>query len=172
MRALRLSRRLNLPDWMIASGAIYQGLWNALICKPPDFGLKDYDLFYFDAGDLSWEAEDAAIRRAHAVLPSDLRERIEIRNQARVHLWFEQKFGEPYPPLSFSAQALEHFVAPAFALGARLEKDGRIQLFAPFGLEDAFAMILRPNPRRPLSSAFRRVSEAVRARWPEVRVVT
>ena len=26
---------------------------------------------------------------------------VEVRNQARVHLWFEAKFSEQYPPLSF-----------------------------------------------------------------------
>ena len=44
---------------------------------------------------------------------------IEVRNQARVHLWFEAKFGEPYGPLSCTAEALERFASATFALGIR-----------------------------------------------------
>jgi hypothetical protein len=42
-------------------------------------------------------------------------------------------------------------------------------IVAPFGLEDLFALRLRPNPLRP-SAAFARTAEAARRRWPEVTV--
>ena len=60
-------------------------------------GIRDYDVFYFDA-DTSWSAENEVIERA-AHLFADLNVSIEVRNQARVHLWYEEKFGLPYPPL-------------------------------------------------------------------------
>ena len=44
---------------------------------------------------------------------------VEVRNQARVHLWFENKFGEPYEALTGTDEALARFVAPAFAVGVR-----------------------------------------------------
>jgi hypothetical protein len=53
--------------------------------------VKDYDVFYFDE-DLSWEAEDAVIQHL-GVLTNDLGVTVEIRNQARVHLWYKQRFG-------------------------------------------------------------------------------
>src|SRR5262249_6027310 len=93
----------------------------------------------------------------------------EVRNQARVHLWFESHFGEAYTPLSGTAQALERFVAPMFAVGVRLEADGRLHVDAPFGLADLFALRLRPHPDRT-SGRFARVSAGVVQRWPEVSV--
>ena len=97
---------------------------------------------------------------------------VEVRNQARVHLWFEQKFGEASAPLSCTDEALARFVCPAFAVGARLEPDDRITLAAPFGLDDLFAMHLRPNPNRRISAeAFARVSGSASARWPELTTV-
>lgn len=93
-----------------------------------------------------------------------------MRNQARVHLWFEARFGEPYPPLGGTDEALGRFTATAFAVGVRLEPDRRISVAAPFGLEDCFAMVLRPNPGFGLSENYRRTAEAALARWPEVRV--
>lgn len=96
---------------------------------------------------------------------------VEVRNQARVHLWFEQKFGEPYAPLTSTDEALGRFVCPAFAVGVRLEDDGRITVAAPFGLDDLFNLRLRPNPNRPISrQAFDRVAASARARWPELTI--
>jgi hypothetical protein len=170
MRVLVTARAVGLPDWMIMSGAIYQPVWNHLTGRVLDFGLKDYDLAYFDAVDTSYEAEDRVIKRVAAAFEPPLRERVEVRNQARVHLWFEAKFGRPYAPLANSAEALTRFLAPAFAVGVRLEADDELAIAAPFGLEDLFAMRLRPNPSQPLEN-FARVAAGVCARWPEVSVV-
>src|ERR1700757_2220363 len=121
MRVLTVARHLNLPDWLVFSGAVYQPVLNHLTGRQPDYGIKDYDLAYFDASDLSYEAEDAAIRRVKAAFDEPLRSMVEIRNQARVHLWLETAFGEQYSPLSSSAEALERFVSPLFSVGIRLE---------------------------------------------------
>ena len=170
MRVLTLARDLDLPDWRLVSGAVYQPVWNALTGRDPDYGIKDYDLCYFDP-DPSWDAEDVQIKRAAAFFPPPLDALVEVRNQGRVHLWFEGKFGEPYAALSCTDDMLERFVCPAFSVGLRLTQDNRIDVAAPFGLEDLFAMRLRPNPRRPINpDGFQKVVNACRARWPEVTV--
>ena len=68
-----------------------------------------------------------------------------MRNQARVHVWFEGHFGEPYTPLSWTTDALERFVSPMFAVGVRLDLDDRLHVAAPFGLADLFALRLQPE---------------------------
>ena len=170
MQVMEIARDLALPDWMIFSGAIYQKAVNHLTGREPDYGLKDYDLGYFDAGDTSYEAEDRVIRRAAAAFPPPLDRLVEVRNQARVHLWFEDRFGEAYAPLSDSAEALTRFTTTMFAVGARLDPDGELRIFAPFGLEDLFALRLRPNPTRA-TRGFARAAEAALARWPELTIV-
>lgn len=170
MQVMRTARELDLPDWLIFSGAIYQRVVNHLTGRDPDYGVRDYDLGYFDAAGISYEAEDAVIRRVAAAFQPPLREMVEVRNQARVHLWFEDKFGEGYAPLSCTAEAVSRFTATTFAVGARLEADDRLTLVAPFGLEDLFALRLRPNPVRR-TNGFARTAEAVRRRWPELTVV-
>jgi hypothetical protein len=169
MAVLELARELALPDWLVVSGAVYQRVLNHLTGRDPDYGIKDYDLAYFDASDVSYEAEDVVIRRVAAAFEPPLREQVEVRNQARVHLWFEAKFGEAYTPLSSSAEALGRFVSPLFAVGVRLNADDRLALVAPFGLDDLFAMRLRPNPRR-VTNGFARTAANIAARWPEVAV--
>lgn len=78
------------------SGAVYPPVLNHLTGCPLDYGIKSYDLAYFDASKRSYEAEDSVIRRVRAAFGEPLRSMVEIRNQARVHLWFEAKFGEAY----------------------------------------------------------------------------
>ncbi|MFN3511990.1 MAG: nucleotidyltransferase family protein [Phenylobacterium sp.] len=169
MQVMETARALDLPDWLIFSGAIYQRALNHLTGRDPDYGIKDYDLGYFDP-DTSYEAEDVVIKRVAAAFEPPLREMVEVRNQARVHLWFEGKFGEPYAPLRSSAEALERFTSATFAVGARLEADGRMIIVAPFGLEDLFALRLRPNPMRK-TNGFARTAEAARRRWPELTIL-
>src|SRR3954469_14740235 len=86
--------RRALPDAWIVSGCLVQTVWNVLSNRAFDYGINDYDVFYFDT-DTSWAAEDAVIR----ALQDDLRDlniTVEARNQARVHLWYPGKHGLPY----------------------------------------------------------------------------
>ena len=171
MHVLAKARDLALPDWLIFSGAIYQPVLNHLTGRDPDYGIKDYDLGYFDPSDTSYEAEDVVIRRAADAFAPPFREMVEVRNQARVHLWFEDKFQEAYAPLTSSAEALSRFTTTAFSVGARLEPDDTLTILAPFGLEDLFALRLRPNPNRQTTGFSRTAENAIR-RWPELSVVT
>ena len=170
MDVLETARDLDLPDWLVVSGAIYQTVWNHLTGRDPNYSLKDYDLVYYDASDLSYEAEDVVIKRGAAAFAPEVSAMVEIRNQARVHLWFGDHFGEPYAPLSRSAEALSRFVAPTFAVGVRLLADSRLHIEAPFGLEDLFALRLRPNPNR-VTQGFAKISTKIRERWPEAVIV-
>ena len=169
MQVLTTVRDLAIPDALLFSGAIYQRVLNAKTGRDLDFGIKDYDLGYFDASDTSYEAEDVVIRQVATAFDAPLRDMVEVRNQARVHLWFEGRFGEPYAPLTHSAQALGRFVSPMFAVGVRLEVDDTMTVIAPFGLEDLFDLRLRPNPTRT-SPNFEKIAAAAKARWPELKI--
>jgi len=171
MHVLTTVRALDLPDWRLVSGAVYQAVWNARTGRPAGYGVKDYDLAYFDASDLSYEAEDVVIKRVAFAFDEPFRSQVEVRNQARVHLWFQNRFGEPYAPLPSTDEALERFVAPTFAVGVRLEADDKISIAAPFGLEDVFAMTIRPNPNRPVARGWAKAVDSARARWPELTVI-
>ena len=170
MHVLTTVRGLDLPDWRVFSGAVYQSVWNAVTGRPAGYGRKDFDLGYFDP-DTSWDAEDGVIKRVAAAFDEPFRSDVEVRNQARVPLWFPAHFGEPYAPISSTDEALERFVAPAFAVGVRLELDDAISVAAPLGLSDMFDLILRPNPNRGVARDWARVVEKRRALWPELTVI-
>jgi hypothetical protein len=170
MQVLTVIRDLGLPDWRVFSGAVYQSVWNAKTGRPVGYGRKDYDVGYFDP-DTSWDAEDAYIQRVAAAFDEPLQSMVEVRNQARVHIWFPDRFGESYTPLPDTDTALGRFVAPAFAVGVRLEADDSLSIAAPFGLDDLFAMVLRPNPNREPARGWDKAVASAAARWPELTVI-
>jgi len=170
MHVLRVMRDLDLPDWRLFSGAVYQSVWNERTGRAPGYGVKDYDIGYFDP-DTSWDAEDEAIKRVAAAFAPELRDIVEVRNQARVHLWHPQKFGGSYAALQNTDEALTRFVAPCFAVGVRLEEGGEITVAAPFGLDDVFNLTIRPTPDRPLANDWERIVEKAKARWSELNIV-
>jgi hypothetical protein len=151
---------LALPGWYLVAGCLYQTVWNVVTGQPPEAGILDYDLAYFDASDLSWAAEDAVIQAGHQMF-GGLPAPVQIRNQARVHLWYEQKFGSPCPPHESTEAAIDSFEALVACLGVRLDPDGRCRVYAPYGLADVFNLVARPNP----VLAPRHVYEATVSRW-------
>ena len=168
-RVLKTLEQLNIPDAWLVSGCVFQSVWNALTGRAHEYGILDYDVFYFDP-DLSYEAEDAVIRRCAAAL-GDIGADVQVRNQARVHLWYPQKFGRPYPALTHATEGLTRFLAPCCAVGIRSE-GGRIELAAPFGVDDLLSMTIRPNLGIP-GPAEQYDLKAARwaAQWPEVTIL-
>ncbi|GGC91631.1 nucleotidyltransferase family protein [Chelatococcus reniformis] len=153
--------RLGLPQCVLTAGSLFQTVWNRRCGRPAAAGIKDYDVFYFDDRDLSWAAEDAVIRQA-ADLFKDLGVSVEIRNQARVHLWYGDRFGGAYPPLGSAREGIDRFLVRCTCVGL----DAAGDLYAPNGLDELWEGVLRINPKHARPELFRRKAEAYRARWP------
>ena len=154
--------------WLVA-GSVFQALWNERAERSPQSQIKDYDIFYFEGSDLSWEAEDAVIQRGR-ILFGDLDGLIEIRNQARVHLWYPQRFGAPYPALTSAEDGIGRFLVRCTCVGLAPQGDGSLRLHAPYGLEELEQGVLSPNANAPSLHRFRDKAESYRARWPWLRI--
>src|SRR3954447_2214487 len=161
---------LDLPGWYVTAGCLFQTVWNVVTDRPVTSGIKDYDIFYFDATDLSWEAEDAAIKAGQEVF-AGLPAEVEIRNEARVHLWYEQKFGVPCPPHESTEAAIDSFAATTCCLGVRLDPGGGWRVYAPHGLSDVFNLVVRPNPVLAPREVYEAKAARWRDEWPELTVL-
>src|SRR3954470_7991535 len=161
---------LELPGWYVTAACLFQTVWNVVTDRPPAGGIKDYDIFYFDGTDLSWEAEDAVIKAGQEVF-AGLPAEVEIRNEARVHLWYEQKFGVPCPPHESTEAAIDSFAATTCCLGVRLDPDGGWRVYAPHGLSDVFNLVVRPNPVLAPREVYEAKAARWREEWPELTVL-
>ena len=153
---------LGLMQCHLTAGCLFQAVWNRLSGRSANWGVKDYDVFYFDSQDLSWEAEDAVIQRVQS-LCVDLGVTVEVKNQARVHLWYEQRFGSPYPQLKSTRDGIDRYLICCTCVGIDVASG---ELYAPDGLQDLYDGVLRINPRNRLPDLFQRKAEAYQVRWP------
>jgi hypothetical protein len=154
---------LGAPQAHLVAGALFGTVWNVLSGQPPTARIRDYDVFYWDA-DLSYAAEDAVIRRAGALF-ADLNVEVQVRNQARVHLWFAQKFGVERPPLTSARQGIDQFLVECTCVGV----DARGEVYAPYGLHDLEAGVLRPNPHNHTPGLCAAKIADYQRRWPWLR---
>lgn len=159
---------VDLPGWYLTAGCVFQTVWNAVTGRAPTNGIVDYDLFYFDATDLSWAAEDAVIRSAAF---AGVAAEVQVRNEARVHLWYEQKFGVPCPPYTSTEAAIDSFASTTCCLGVRLESGGHWRVYAPHGLSDVFNLVVRPNPVLAPRAVYEAKTSRWLCEWPELTVL-
>lgn len=159
---------LELPDGWLVAGCLFQTVWNLASGRAPEEGIRDYDVFYFDADDLTAEAEGRVQSRVDRVLGS-LRVPIEVKNQARVHLWYEEHFGYPYQKLASSMDGIDRFLVPSTCVGVR-PRAGGYEIYAPNGLGILYTGVLAPNPLVPHMALFRRKAASYRSRWQWLQV--
>ena len=160
-----------LPDCWLVAGCLFQTVWNLKSGRPPTENISDYDIFYFDAGDLSAAAEAAHNARA-AALFAPLGVTIEVKNQARVHTWFESYFGYPYSALRDSREGIDRYLVLCTCVGIQSGQSGQsgYTLYAPNGLSDLYAGVLRPNSLNNPAEVYLSKAQSYAARWPWLHV--
>ena len=157
---------LGVDQCMLTAGCLFQAVWNHQSNRPVAQDVKDYDVFYFDT-DLSYEAEDRVIRAAERLF-QDLGVNVEVKNQARVHLWYGERFGRPYPQLHTARQGVDRYLVAGTCIGLEIATG---EVYAPYGLADVEQGILRINPQHPEPELFAQKAFSYQARWPWLKIV-
>lgn len=168
-RALDAVAVSGLPDAWIGAGVIRDLVWGRQHGKFDPAVVKDIDVAYYDADDLTME-RDLAAQETLAGL-ADLP--WEATNQAAVHTWYHQYFGGAAVE-SFASvhDAVATWPETATCVAVR-HRPGGIEICAPYGLADLLDGVWRVNPVRvtPAISQARLARQRVRAKWPLVTVV-
>ena len=156
-------------SWYLGAGSICQSVWNYLSGKKPEDNIKDYDLVYYNADDLSKESEISEENRLREDF-ADLPVRLDVKNEARVHLWYHDKFGKVIEQLSSCEDAINSWPTTANSIG--VNKVGDIyNVYAPYGLNDVFGMVLRPNKPSCIKAVYEKKVESWTSHWPRLKVV-
>ncbi len=164
--------RLSAPGfsgWFVGAGCIAQTVWNSAHDRAPAESIRDYDLAYFDP-DLSAERETEASQRA-ATLLRDLPVKLDVKNQARVHLWYAIRFGYHIRPYSSIEEAIASWPTTATAVGVRQDREA-LTVVAPFGLSDVFDLIVRPNRVQITPEIYESKAARWISTWPRLRILT
>ena len=168
MKALRAASELGLPAWCVGAGAVRNLVWDHLQGHAVPSALADIDLAYFDDGEAEGleRTHQARLEQACPSLPW------EVTNQAHVHAWFEGVFGHPVAPLRDLTEAVASWPEFATSVGITVDEQGELQIIAPHGLDDLFAMRVRRNPTRVSVTTYnaRVTQKQYVLRWPSVTV--
>jgi hypothetical protein len=168
-RMLTLAADMALPNWYFGAGAVAQSVWNLRHGFEAREGIKDYDLVYFDPDDLSAETEnrleDEVLRRL-----ADNSVVVDVKNEARVHLWYAERFGRRLDPYISTEDAIATWPTTASSVGVRRDEQGFI-VCAPFGLSDLLGMVARPNKVIVTQDVYEEKVSRWAARWPKLRVI-
>ena len=159
---------IGLPDCWLVAGCLAQTVWNDTFGLPATHGISDVDLVYFDT-DLSAGSEARHAERIRALF-ADLGLWIDVKNEARVHLWYAEKFGNALTPYVSTEDAITTFPTTATAVGVQ-PRAGGLHVFAPYGLSDLLGAIVRPNKKQITQSVYEAKVKKWQDRWPGLRIV-
>lgn len=161
------AHKIHLPNWYLAGGALTQTVWNALLGLDPLHGLKDLDIVYFnrDETEVVGQLRRIEIQSLLAACPLV----IDVVNQARVHEWYPEKYGYEIAPYHSSEEGMSTWL-PAFCVGVTVV-EGALRVFAPRGLEDTFAMVVRPNKRQITEEIYQCMTTRLTKAWPAIKVM-
>lgn len=159
---------LDLPQWYLGGGCIAQAVWNVAHAFPAGTGIDDFDIAYFDA-DLSARAENEAVACVRELL-SDLPLRPDVKNQARVHLWYASRFGYEIRPYSSCEDAIATWPTTAAAIGVR-RVAGTLQVEAPFGADDLLELTVRANRVQITPAIYAAKVTRWRRVWPLLQIL-
>lgn len=159
---------LGMPDAYVAGGCLAQAAWNALYGYPVEYGIEDIDVVYFDIFSLSPQDERDFEDRLMQRFP-DVPYRFDVKNEARVHLWYPEKFGYSIPPYANTKDAIASFPTTASAVGAR-KVDGHYDFFTPYGLDDLLQGRVRPNRKRINKEIYYGKADKWHQKWPQLTV--
>jgi GrpB-like predicted nucleotidyltransferase (UPF0157 family) len=168
MDILKKAPTLEMKNWYLGAGCISQTVWNYKFGFDLNNGINDYDLVYFDESDTSYEAEDKYIQEGKKLF-GDVP--VEIRNQARVHLWYKSHFGGEIEPYESVEDAIRTWPTTSNAIGIRIDENENFKIFSPFGLSDLMGLIVRANKIKITEEIYMKKVDRWTKVWPNLVVV-
>lgn len=165
MRLLRVVRDHGPDGAWIAAGFVRNAVWDALHGYREPTPLSDIDVLYFDTQSLDPQADFAWERRLAEICPDAP---WSVRNQARMH------FRNADPAYRDCADAMSHWPEVCTAVALRLRAES-LELLAPLGIDDLWALRVRPTEHfrsKPHLYRERIAAKNWSARWPKLSIET
>lgn len=144
MKVLDFIETLNLPNYYIAAGSVFQTVWNYFDNVDLNNNIKDIDVIYYDKSNLDVNKD---IEICNKVIDfckeNNLNYEIDVSNEARMHLWKKVHENKDVEQYKNSEDAINHWIANIHAIGIT-KINNELYVYAPFGLSDIYSKTIRP----------------------------
>lgn len=137
MEIIKAASKLKLPDWWICAGFVRSKIWDAMHGFEKRTNTPDVDVIYFDEKNMEERIEKKLEAELRVILPNIP---WSVKNEARMHVL------NNIPPYISSEDAISKFPETATALGVKVDKNDKLILTAPCGIEDVLNLELKPTP--------------------------
>lgn len=169
MDIMRRARNLELEDYYISAGCVMQMIWNKFSGYDDLYGIKDIDLVYYNGVNIS-EVSEKILEKKVREIYSDIELDVDVTNEARVHIWYKDKFGYDIDPYKSVEDAIRTWPTTASAIGVRLDEEDNIILYAPFGIGDLMNMVIRPNKVQITEEIYMNKVRRWQDKWPALSI--
>ena len=156
---------LKLQNWAIAAGSVRSAVWDYMHGFQRKTPPSDIDFVFYDAINTSPDYEQDLEESLTALAPEL---RWEPVNQATVHIYNGEA---PYRSLE---HAMSRWPETATAIGVYVDHHSQLRYYAPHGLSDLMAVILRPNLVTLKSKDIylqRMASKDFQTKWPKITIL-
>ncbi len=158
--------KLDIKNYYVGAGAIAQSIWNYKTGKDINYGISDIDIVYFDPTN-NGEEQESKLRESLKAMLGDFPLWLDIKNQARVHLWYKEKFGYDILPYESLEAAINTWPTTATAIGVRKIKEDWV-VYAPFDLKDVMDLRVIANSRSITEEIYMNKVKKWKTKWPEL----
>ncbi len=159
-----------MVDYYIGAGALAQTVWNYMTNRSLNYGINDIDITYFNKDRLE-ETDEIEIKENLKKELGSFPLWLDVKNQARVHIWYKEKYGYEIEAYKTIEEAITTWPTTSTAIGVRRINKKNWKLYVPYGLNDLFDLKVVANPKQITESIYIKKVERWRTEWPELKVV-
>jgi hypothetical protein len=149
IKTLTIVKNLKLNDCWVGAGFIRNKVWD-ILHKKNTIKLNDIDVVFFDKTNISEKLEKEIEQQLNEIDPKI---KWSVKNQARMH------FRNNHLKYINTDNAISYWPETATAIAVRLNLNDKIEILAPYGLNDLFNLIVKPTPNFDLIVFQKRVNE-------------
>ena len=151
----------------MGAGCISQTIFNYYHGYDLEKNINDYDIVYFD-NNLTYEKEDKIIKEIK-LLCNDINVNLDIKNQARVHLWSLKSLGRQIKQIYSLESAIRGWGPTITCIGVKF-KNNDLEIFAPYGLNDLFGLKIVPLKENIPKEVYLNKTKKWKEKWPLLNI--
>lgn len=162
----------NFP-FFIAGSTIFKIIFNKRFHMPEIYGIEDIDIIYFDKKETSYEREDEIIKTVKGNVTNDIANILDIKNQARIHLWFKQKYGKEIEPYHDIEDVFGRMSTSLQKSALEISKNDTIlRIYDDHFISDVKSMVIRRNNKSQYNeSGFLEKAKKWMDLYPDLKII-
>ena len=160
----------DIPNWFICAGFIQQTYFNYKHDFELHKNINDVDIAFFDTSHFSEEYEQKIEKEINSIIQHETI-KADVKNQARVHLWYKESFGYKIKPYRDIFDAIDSFPTTTTTIGIRKNKNNKYFVYFSYGLDDLYGLVHRPNKKQITEEIYEKKKNKISKNWDKVKII-